>query len=160
MSSRPDPLTEALPKVHDYVRHVTELYEKLHRGEIKVSVPQGLIADDRPLAEAVATHLPESHRLFQRVKSQALFRSLPVVFDVENAVGPYLATADRDPSGQPYRFMDLSQMIATHASGENDPFVASAVLCSLPMVVAKYTHCEYQTTLSLRIKEELEYRDW
>src|SRR6185436_3256154 len=41
------------------------------------------------------------------------------------------------------------------AFGENDPAVVRAVLEALPFVVSRYAHSEYQTTLSLRLKAEL-----
>src|SRR6185312_4384885 len=72
------------------------------------------------------------------------------------SVGPYLAIVDRDPAGEPYRFLDMGALIATHAFGENDPTIVRAVLESLPFVVSRYAHSEYQTTLSLRLKAELD----
>src|SRR5258707_15108994 len=87
--------------------------------------------------------------------SSSLFFSLPVAFDPAESVGPYLAVIDRDETGQPYRFLDMGALIATHAYGENDPAVVGAVLDSLPFVVERYAHSEYQTVLSLRLKAEL-----
>jgi 4-aminobutyrate aminotransferase-like enzyme len=49
----------------------------------------------------------------------------------------------------------MGALIATHAYGENDPAVVRAVLDSLPFVVERYAHSEYQTVLSLRLKAEL-----
>ena len=49
----------------------------------------------------------------------------------------------------------MGALIATHAFGENDPAVVRAVLESLPFVVSRYAHSEYQTVLSLRLKAEL-----
>jgi 4-aminobutyrate aminotransferase-like enzyme len=80
---------------------------------------------------------------------------LPVAFDPAESVGPYLAIADRDPAGEPYRFLDMGALIATHAFGENDPAVVHAVLSSLPYVTSRYAHSEYQTVLSLRLKAAL-----
>ena len=60
---------------------------------------------------------------------------LPIAFDPGQAIGPYLATADRDSSGEPYRFLDMGALIATQAFGENDPSVVRAVIESLPFVV-------------------------
>jgi 4-aminobutyrate aminotransferase-like enzyme len=90
-----------------------------------------------------------------RAAAGSLFYSLPVAFDPAQAVGPYLAIADRDLSGQPYRFLDMGELIATHAFGENDPSVVAAVIDALPFVAARYAHSEYQTVLSLRLKSEL-----
>ena len=45
--------------------------------------------------------------------------------------------------------------IATHAFGENDPQLVKAVLESFPFAVSRYSHSEYQTVLSLRLKAEL-----
>ena len=60
--------------------------------------------------------------------SRGLFYSLPVAFDPAESVGPYLAVIDRDAAGQPYRFLDMGALIATHAFGENDPAAVQAVL--------------------------------
>ena len=87
--------------------------------------------------------------------SRSLFYSLPVAFDPAESVGPYLAAVDRDASGRPYRFLDMGAQIATSAFGENDPGVVRAILESLPFVTSRYAHSEYQTTLSLRLKAEL-----
>ena len=88
--------------------------------------------------------------------SRSLFYSLPVAFDPAESVGPYLAAVDRDASGRPYRFLDMGALIATSAFGENDPEVVRAMLGSLPFVTSRYAHSEYQTTLSLRLKAELD----
>ena len=80
---------------------------------------------------------------------------MPVAFDPAESIGPYLAAVDRDANGQPYRFLDMGALIATAAFGENDPVVVSAMLESLPFVTSRYAHSEYQTTLSLRLKAEL-----
>src|SRR5436309_1623365 len=87
--------------------------------------------------------------------SRSLFFSLPVAFDPTESIGPYLAIVDRDPAGDPYRFLDMGALIATQAFGENDPAVVRAVLESLPFVVSRYAHSEYQTVLSLKLKAEL-----
>src|SRR5436189_50104 len=71
-------------------------------------------------------------------------------------VSAFLArVADRDAAGEPYRFLDMGALIATHAFGENDPAVVQAILEWLPFVVSRYAHSEYQTVLSLRLKAEL-----
>jgi len=49
----------------------------------------------------------------------------------------------------------MGALIATQAFGENDPSVVRAILESLPFVTSRYAHSEYQTTLSLRLKAEL-----
>ena len=49
----------------------------------------------------------------------------------------------------------MGALIATSAFGENDPAVVRAMLESLPFVTSRYAHSEYQTTLSLRLKAEL-----
>jgi len=46
-------------------------------------------------------------------------------------------------------------LFRSQAFGENDPSVVRAVLESLPFVTSRYAHSEYQTTLSLRLKAEL-----
>ena len=102
----------------------------------------------------MAALFPVSHRALDAA-SNSLFYSLPVAFDPAESVGPYLAIVDRDAAGEPYRFLDMGALIATHAFGENDPAVVRAVLDSLPFVTARYAHSEYQTVLSLRLKAEL-----
>ena len=121
---------------------------------MRVSVPAALNDAARPLDELIARHLPASHAALQAA-SHGLFYSLPVAFDPEQSVGPYLAAVDRDPAGEPYRFLDMGALIATQAFGENDPVAVRAILESLPFVVSRYAHSEYQTVLSLRLKAEL-----
>ncbi|PYM05496.1 MAG: hypothetical protein DMD82_10885 [Candidatus Rokuibacteriota bacterium] len=87
--------------------------------------------------------------------TKSLFFSLPVAFDPGQSIGPYLATADHDPHGEPYRFLDMGALIATQAFGENDPAVVKAVLRHLPYAVSRFAHSEYQTIVSLRLKGEL-----
>src|SRR6266851_6415976 len=122
---------------------------------MRVHVPERLRDSERPLEELVAQHLPVSHAAL-RAASRSLFFSLPVAFDPGESVGPYLAVIDRDEAGEPYRFLDMGALIATHAFGENDPAVVRAILDSLPFVTDRYAHSEYQTVLSLRLKAELD----
>jgi 4-aminobutyrate aminotransferase-like enzyme len=98
--------------------------------------------------------LPASQAALEAASS-SLFFSLPVAFDPAQSVGPYLAIADRDPAGEPYRFLDMGALIATQPFGENDPIVVQAVLDSLPYIASRYAHSEYQTVLSLRLKAAL-----
>src|SRR6202023_1454128 len=70
-------------------------------------------------------------------------------------VAPSLAIIARAGGAQPYRFLDMGALIATHAFGENDPAMVRTILESLPFVTARYAHSEYQTVLSLRLKAEL-----
>jgi 4-aminobutyrate aminotransferase-like enzyme len=119
-----------------------------------VHVPEVLSDSESSLEDLVAQHLPVSHAALQAA-SRSLFFSLPVAFDPGESVGPYLAIIDRDGGGQPYRFLDMGALIATHAFGENDPAMVRTILESLPFVVARYAHSEYQTVLSLRLKAEL-----
>lgn len=121
---------------------------------MRVHVPEALHDSQHPLEELIAQHLPASHAAL-KAASQSLFFSLPAAFDPSESVGPYLAIADRDDAGQPYRFLDMGALIATQAFGENDPAVVRATLESLPFVVSRYAHSEYQTVLSLRLKAEL-----
>src|SRR2546428_7846381 len=90
-----------------------------------------------------------------KAASRSLFFSLRVAFNPAESVGPYLAVIDRDDAGRPYRFLDMGALIATNAFGENDPAVVRAVLESLPFVSSRYAHSEYQTSLSLRFKAEM-----
>ena len=99
-------------------------------------------------------HFAASHAAFLAA-SRNLFFSLPVAFDPSESIGAYLAILDRDASGTPYRFLDMGALIATHAFGENDPQLVKAVLESFPFAVSRYSHSEYQTVLSLRLKAEL-----
>ena len=141
-------------RVADFLARVERLNARYRAGEMRVHVPEALQDGERSLEELVAQHLPASHAALQAA-SRNLFFSLPVAFDPGESVGPYLAAVDRDPAGQPYRFIDMGALIATHAFGENDPTVVRAVLESLPFVTSRWAHSEYQTVLSLRLKAEL-----
>ena len=121
---------------------------------MRVHVPEALRDNERSLEDLVAQHLPVSQAALQAA-AKSLFFSLPVAFDPGESVGPYLAIIDRDGGGQPYRFLDMGALIATHAFGENDPAMVRTILESLPFVVDRYAHSEYQTVLSLRLKAEL-----
>ena len=140
--------------IREFLDRVTDLNTRYRAGQIRVHVPEALQDGERPLDELVERHLPVSHAAL-RAASRSLFYSLPVAFDPAQAVGPYLAIADRDLSGQPYRFLDMGELIATHAFGENDPSVVAAIIDALPFAVSRYAHSEYQTVLSLRLKSEL-----
>src|SRR5438094_4767649 len=147
-SSRP------LERVDEFLRRVAHLNARYRGGEMRAYVPDALLNGDRPLEELVEQHLPKSHAALAAA-SRSLFFSLPVAFDPSESVGPYLGIADRDGSGEPYRFLDMGALIATQAFGENDPRVVEAIVDSLPFVTSRYAHSEYQTTLSLRLKAEL-----
>jgi len=121
---------------------------------MRAHVPEALHDSTRSIEDLVEQYLPASHAA-QAAASRSLFFSLPVAFDPAEAVGPYLAIVDRDGAGEPYRFLDMGALIATQGFGENDPAVVQAVLESLPFVVSRYAHSEYQTALSLRLKTEL-----
>jgi len=137
-----------------YRESVESLNARYRRGEIHVHLPAAL-AGDEPLDDLIRRHLPASHAALEAA-AKSLFYSLPVAFDPGHSVGPFLATADRDARGEPYRFIDMGALIATQAFGENDPGVVAAVLRDLPYVVSRYAHSEYQTALSLRMKAELD----
>jgi L-lysine 6-transaminase len=147
-------LEHVVPSVASYLDRLVRLNQRYRAGDIHVHVPDTLHLDDVPLEEAVRKSLPTSSAALESA-SQSLFYSLPVAFDPAESVGPYLAVVDRDPEGEPYRFLDMGAMIATQAFGENDPTVAEAVLRHAPYVVSRYAHSEYQTVLSLRLKSEL-----
>ena len=144
----------AVSRAAEFLDRVTQLNARYRAGEMRVHVPEALHDGERPLEDLVAQHLPVSHAALQAA-SRSLFFSLPVAFDPAESVGPYLAIIDRDGSGQPYRFLDMGALIATHAFGENDPAMVRTILESLPFVTARYAHSEYQTVLSLRLKAEL-----
>jgi 4-aminobutyrate aminotransferase-like enzyme len=137
-----------------FLERTTRLDARYRSGEIRAHVPQQLRDAEQPLESLVARLFPASHRALEGAAS-SLFFSLPVAFDPGESVGPYLAVIDRDETGEPYRFLDMGALIATHAFGENDPAIVRAVLESLPFVVERYAHSEYQTVLSLRLKSEL-----
>jgi 4-aminobutyrate aminotransferase-like enzyme len=144
----------AIPRVSEFLQRVVALNACYRAGEIHAYVPESLRDSDRTLEALVEQHLPASHAALQAA-SRGLFYSLPVAFDPAESVGPYLAIIDRDAAGQAYRFLDMGALIATHAFGENDPVVVQAILESLPFVISRYAHSEYQTVLSLRLKSEL-----
>ena len=145
---------DEISQVTILLERVTQLNARYRGGELHAHVPEGLSDSGRRLDELIEELLPASHAAFTDA-SRSLFYSLPVAFDPAESVGPYLAAVDRDASGQPYRFLDMGALIATAAFGENDPAVVSAILRSLPFVTSRYAHSEYQTTLSLRLKAEL-----
>jgi 4-aminobutyrate aminotransferase-like enzyme len=140
--------------VAEFVERAAQLTARYRAGEVHAHVPEALHDSERTLEELVERHFPASHAALIAA-SRSLFFSLPVAFNPAESVGPYLAIADRDPTGQPYRFLDMGALIATQAFGENDPAVVRAILESLPFVTSRYAHSEYQTVLSLRLKAEL-----
>src|SRR5437870_7332274 len=147
-------LNTAVSRVAESLDQVAQLNARYRAGEVHAYVPEGLRESERSLEKLIEKHLPASHAALEAA-SRALFFSLPVAFNPAESVGPYLSVIDRDPTGQPYRFLDMGALIATQAFGENDPAVVRAILESLPFVTSRYAHSEYQTTLSLRLKAEL-----
>ena len=141
--------------VAQFLERVTQLNARYRAGEMHAHVPEALHDSQRSIEALVEQYLPASQAALTAA-SHSLFFSLPVAFDPAESVGPYLAIVDRDGTGEPYRFLDMGALIATHAFGENDPAVVRAVLESAPFVVSRYAHSEYQTTLSLRLKAELQ----
>jgi 4-aminobutyrate aminotransferase-like enzyme len=144
----------AVSSATGFLERVAQLNAKYRSGEMRVYVPEALHDSERTLEELVQQYLPASHAALEAA-SRSLFFSLPVAFDPGESVGPYLAVVDRDQVGQPYRFLDMGALIATQAFGENDPTVVQAMLESLPFVISRYAHSEYETALSLRLKAEL-----
>jgi 4-aminobutyrate aminotransferase-like enzyme len=150
------PSTEqALAEATRYVHRVASLQARYRAGQIQARVPEALLDPERSLAEAVAEGLPASQAALDAA-ANGLFYSLPVAFDPAESVGPYLATADRDAGGEPYRFLDLGALIASQAFGENDPDILAGLLRHLPFAAGRYAHSEYQTVLSLRLKAALD----
>jgi 4-aminobutyrate aminotransferase-like enzyme len=149
-----DPLDPAVARTAEFLEHATSLHAQYRAGQIHVHVPEGLSDGGRALEDLVSEQLPASHAALQAA-SRGLFFSLPVAFDASESIGPYLAIVDRDPAGEPYRFLDMGALIATHPFGENDPAAIRAILDALPFVVARYAHSEYQTVLSLQMKVAL-----
>ncbi|MEP7310107.1 MAG: aspartate aminotransferase family protein [Acidobacteriota bacterium] len=140
--------------VQTFLERVTQLNAQYRAGLMHVSVPDALRDSARSLEGLVEQYLPASQAALAAA-ARGLFFSLPVAFDPSESVGPYLAIADRDAGGQPYRFLDMGALIATQAFGENDPVLVQAILDSLPFVASRYAHSEYQTILSLRLKAAL-----
>jgi 4-aminobutyrate aminotransferase/(S)-3-amino-2-methylpropionate transaminase len=149
-----DRLAAAHAEATRYLERVEQLDARYRAGEIRVHLPPRFSDPRRELDDLIAAELPASQAALDAA-SDGLFYSLPVAFDPAESVGPYLATVDRDPQGEPYRFMDLGALIASQPFGENDPQVVASVLAGLPFVASRYAHSEYQTTLSLRIKDAL-----
>ena len=143
-----------LVRAAEFLERVAALNVRYRAGEMRAYVPEALRDGERSLESLVAEQLPASHQALEAA-SRGLFYSLPVAFDPAESVGPYLAIADRDAAGEPYRFLDMGALIATQAFGENDPAAVRAVLESLPFAVSRYAHSEYQTVLSLRLKAAL-----
>ncbi|HEY7173207.1 MAG TPA: aminotransferase class III-fold pyridoxal phosphate-dependent enzyme [Vicinamibacterales bacterium] len=144
----------AAARASELLDAIISRHAKYRAGEIRVHVPEALRDHRWPLDGLIERCLPASHAALQAA-ARSLFYSLPVAFDPAEAIGPYLATVDRDPAGEPYRFLDMGAQIATSAFGENDPDVVRAVLEALPFAAGRYAHSEYQTTLSLRLKGAL-----
>ena len=149
-----DRLAAAQADASRYLEHVLVLHARYRAGDIHVHLPPRFSEPDRSLDELIATDLPATQAALDAA-SDGLFYSLPIAFNPAESVGPYLATVDRDPSGEPYRFMDLGALIASQPFGENDPEQVASVLGGLPFVASRYAHSEYQTTLSLKIKAAL-----
>jgi len=148
------PIDPAVARTAAFLERAASLHAQYRAGEIQVRVPAALGDATRPLEDLVSEHLPASHAALQAA-ARGLFFSLPVAFDASESIGPYLAVVDRDPSGEPYRFLDMGALIATQAFGDNDPAAIRAMLEALPFVVSRYAHSEYQTVLSLRMKAAL-----
>ena len=149
-----DPIPAAQAEVARYLARIAALQASYRAGDIRVRVPPRFADADTLLEKAVARDLPASQAALDAAKD-GLFSSLPLAFDPSESVGPYLATVDRDPNGEPYRFIDLGALIATQPFGENDLEVVASVLRGLPFVASRYAHSEYQTTLSLKVKAAL-----
>src|SRR5262245_38530340 len=86
----------------DFLDRVERLDTRYRAGEVRVHVPEGLLDSEHPVEELVERLLPLSHAAMQAA-SRSLFFSMPVAFDPGESVGPYLAIADRDEGGTPYR---------------------------------------------------------
>lgn len=148
-------LAATLAEVSRHLERVVALQASYRAGAIHVHVPPRFADAETLLEKAVARDLPASQAALDAA-GNGLFSSLPVAFDPTESVGPYLATIDRDPDGEPYRFMDLGALIATQPFGENDLEVVASILRDLPFVASRYAHSEYQTVLSLRHKAALD----
>lgn len=138
-----------------HLERMCRLNEDLVNGHIRARVPAVLAEMQRPLEDVIAAAFPTSHAALKAAQN-GLFYSLPVAFDPAESVGCYLATVDRAPDGQAYRFIDMGALIATQAFGENDMAIVAAIVEGLPYAVGRYAHSEYQTHLSLRLKAALD----
>jgi len=154
MATQTTGIDAAVQHLIDWLDKRNRLHDAYRAGGVRVNVPASLADRDQPLERLVEQNFPASHAAFLAA-SRNLFFSLPVAFDPSESIGPYLAILDRDARGVPYRFLDMGSLIATHAFGENDPQLVKAVLESFPFAVSRYSHSEYQTVLSLRLKAEL-----
>jgi 4-aminobutyrate aminotransferase-like enzyme len=148
-------LKEALAATTQFLERARDLDASYRAGEVHARVPAVFQDPDRQLPEVVAEALPASQAAL-KAASNGLFYSLPVAFDPAESIGPYLATLDRDATGEPFRFLDLGALIASQPFGENDPEIVAAVLRQLPYAVGRYAHSEYQTVLSLELKAALD----
>ena len=146
--------TTAWDRAATFLGRAQDLQARYRAGDVHVRVPTPLLDPTRPIDDVVKECLPTSHAALAGA-AQSLFFSLPVAFDPGESIGPYLATADRAPDGEPYRFLDMGALIATQGFGHNDPDLVAAVLEHLPYAVDRYAHSEYQTALSLRLKAQL-----
>src|SRR5262245_56638298 len=108
----------ALGQASTFLERASRLHGLYRAREIPVRVPDALLDHDRPLDDLVASCLPASHAALAAA-SKILFYPLPVAFDPAESIGPYLATTDRAADGEPYRFLDMGSLIATHGFGEN-----------------------------------------
>ena len=149
------PLETTCGRVANEIERLAALHRRYRDGCVHVHVPAGLAEDNRSLDELVPEHLPTSAAALEAA-ARNLFFSLPVAFDPAESIGPYLATADRDADGQPYRFLDMGALIATQAFGENDPAVVEAVLDSAACTRHRATRTpSTRPAVSLRLKAEL-----
>ena len=104
-------LNTAASRVAESLDQVAQLNARYRAGEVHAYVPDALRDSERSLEKLVEKHLPASHAALEAA-SRALFFSLPVAFNPAESVGPYLAVIDRDPAGQPYRFLDMGALVA------------------------------------------------
>ncbi len=137
-----------------WLEHIRSLHARYRAGELRVHLPPQFADPKRQVNGLLGPDLPASQAALDAA-SDGLFYSLPVAFDPAESVGPYLATIDCDASGEPYRFLDLGALIASQPFGENDPDAVASVLAGLPFVASRYAHSEYQTVLSLKLKQAL-----
>lgn len=149
------PFDAALCEAEAFLERAVRLDALYRAGEIHARTPGRLMELDCSIEDAIAASLPQSHAALEAAR-HSLFYSLPVAFDPAESVGCFLATADRDERGEPFRFIDMGAQIATRAFGENDPSAIEAVLRELPCAVNRFAHSEYQTVLSLRMKAALD----
>ncbi len=148
------PLSEALATAAQRLLQIQFLNDCYRLGGMNIHLPPGLDNLSEPIDDLAARLFPDSHRAFVAA-SGGLISALPVVFDPGLSVGPFLAVRDRDPTGQPYYFLDLGAQIASHPFGHNDPDIVAAVMPAISEMADRFALSEYQAIQSVAFTEQI-----